>query len=90
MLKYLLKTPDIAWSATSPALANTENLTIKYLGTAGFILSDRNRTVVLDPFISRPTLWHTLTQPLLSDPILVQQYIPHADDVLIGDRKSVV
>lgn len=84
MLKYLLKTPDIAWSATSPALANTENLTIKYLGTAGFILSDLNRTVVLDPFISRPTLWHTLTQPLLSDPILVQQYIPRADDVLIG------
>lgn len=84
MLKYLLKTPDIAWSATSLALANTENLTIKYLGTAGFILSDRNRTVVLDPFISRPTLWHTLTQPLLSDPILVQQYIPRADDVLIG------
>ncbi|RZF49599.1 MBL fold metallo-hydrolase [Acinetobacter halotolerans] len=84
MLKYLLKTPDPIWAACSPAEAKNENLKIKYLGTAGFILSDQHRTLVLDPFISRPNLWHTLTQPLLSDPELVKQYIPQADDVLIG------
>ncbi|HBO72731.1 MAG TPA: MBL fold metallo-hydrolase, partial [Acinetobacter sp.] len=55
---------------------------IKYLGTAGFILSDQYRTLVLDPFISRPNLRQTFTQPLLSDPSLVRKYIPHADDVL--------
>ncbi len=54
MLKYLLKAPDSTWAATSPAQAKAENLKIKYLGTAGFILSDQHRTVVLDPFISRP------------------------------------
>jgi len=84
MLKYLLKAPDTAWTADSPAEANVKNLKIKYLGTAGFILSDQYRTLVLDPFISRPNLRQTFTQPLLSDPSLVRKYIPHADDVLIG------
>ncbi len=54
------------------------------MGTAGFILSDQHRTVVLDPFISRPNLTQTFTQRLLSDPELVRQHIPNADDVLIG------
>lgn len=84
MLKYLLKAPDVAWAAASPAPAKAENLKIKYLGTAGFILSDANRTLVLDPFISRPSLWQTFTQPLSSDPALVKHYIPDADEVLIG------
>lgn len=84
MLKYLLKAPDPSWTAASPAAATAENLKIQYLGTAGFILSDQHRTLVLDPFIRRPNLWHTLTQPLLSDPELVKQYIPQADEVLIG------
>ena len=84
MLKYLLKAPDTAWTADSPAEANVKNLKIKYLGTAGFILSDQHRTVVLDPFISRPNLTQTFTQRLLSDPELVRQHIPNADDVLIG------
>ncbi|USA46538.1 MBL fold metallo-hydrolase [Acinetobacter sp. C26M] len=84
MLKYLLKAPEAAWAAASPAAAKAENLKIKYLGTAGFILSDSNRTLVLDPFISRPNLWQTLTQPLCSDPALVKHYIPYADEVLIG------
>ena len=84
MLKYLLKTPDAAWTAASPAEAKAENLKIKYLGTAGFILSDQHRTLVLDPIISRPNFWQTFTQPLLSDPRLVKSYIPQADEVLIG------
>ncbi|WP_023271064.1 MBL fold metallo-hydrolase [Acinetobacter gyllenbergii] len=84
MLKYLLKSPEAAWAAVSPAPAKAENLKIKYLGTAGFILSDSNRSLVLDPFISRPNLWQTFTQPLLSDPALVKHYIPDADEVLIG------
>ncbi|WP_151869804.1 MULTISPECIES: MBL fold metallo-hydrolase [Acinetobacter] len=84
MLKYLLKVPEATWAAVSPAPAKAENLKIKYLGTAGFILSDASRTLVLDPFVSRPSLWQTFTQPLLSDPAVVKRYIPDADEVLIG------
>ena len=72
MLKYFLKKPDLAWVATSPAEANHQNLKIKYLGTAGFILSDQHRTLVLDPFIIHPNMWRTFTTSLLSDPELVR------------------
>ena len=84
MRNYLLKVPDHQWNASSPAKSSIQNLKIQYLGTAGFILSDQHRTIVLDPFISRPNFWQTFTQPLLSDPTLVKKYIPNADDVLIG------
>ncbi len=84
MRNYLLKVPDHQWNASSPAKSSFQNLKIQYLGTAGFILSDQHRTIVLDPFISRPNFWQTFTQPLLSDPTLVKKYIPNADDVLIG------
>ena len=84
MLKYLLKAPEAGWAAASPAQATVETLKIRLLGAGAFILSDQHRTVVLDPFISRPSLWQTFTQPLLSDPALVRQYIPQADEVLIG------
>ena len=84
MLKYLLKAPEAGWAAASPAQATVENLKLRSLRTARFILSAHHRTVVLDPFISRPSLWQTFTQPLLSDPALVRQYIPQAHEVLIG------
>lgn len=84
MLKKLLKSPNPKWAALSPAKPDSQNLNIQYLGTAGFIISNKHRTVVLDPFISRPNLWHTLTKPLVSDSDLVKRIIPHADDVLIG------
>lgn len=84
MFKRLLKSVDPNWYASSPASAQPHHLKIQYLGTAGFILSDHQRTIILDPFISRPNLIDTLTKPLLSDPQLVRKYIPQADDVLIG------
>lgn len=84
MLKKLLKSPNPKWNALSPAKEEPNNLKIQYLGTAGFVLSDINRTIVLDPFISRPNLWNTLTKPLIIDAERVKKLIPHADDVLIG------
>ena len=85
MLKYLLKAPDSTWAATSPAQAKAENLKIKYLGTWDYFFSDQHRTCCALTFISCPNLWQTFSQPLLSDPVLVKQYIPYADDdVLIG------
>ena len=84
MLKHILKSPPVKWNADSVTSAHTAQLQIQYLGTAGFIISNAERTLVLDPFITRQNAWHTLTQPLISDSNLVKQLIPHADDVLIG------
>lgn len=57
---------------------------IRYLGTAGFVISDADRTVVLDPYLTRTNLRTTLRQPLVPDRDLIAKHIPHADDVLIG------
>lgn len=59
-------------------------LQLTYLGTAGFILHDARRTIVLDPYLSRPGLLETLTAPLHANPTLLARHIPHADEVLIG------
>lgn len=83
MLSKLLKQPDPAWYSTRPTLSQSQ-LEIQYLGTAGFVLKDQHRIIALDPYVSRPSLWQTLSKPLLSDVELIQKIIPKADEVLIG------
>lgn len=61
-----------------------EAIEITYLGTAGFILKGRQRTLVLDPYVSRPNLRKTLGTRLVPDTRLIREVIPHADDVLVG------
>lgn len=70
-------------SAGDPNTA-ADQLTIRYLGTAGFVLSHRHRTIVLDPYLTRPGIMASLTQRLLPNAALIAKHIPHADDVLIG------
>lgn len=61
-----------------------ESIEITYLGTAGFIIKGEHRTIVLDPYVSRPNLRRTLSARLVPDTELIKRTIPHADDVLIG------
>lgn len=63
---------------------NSEALSIRYLGTAGFVISHRDRTIVLDPYLTRPGIIASLTQRLIPNAELIKKHIPHADDVLIG------
>lgn len=62
----------------------TPRLTLTWLGTAGFTLEVLGRTVVIDPFLTRPGLFATALKPLVSDQSLVERYVPWADDVLVG------
>ena len=57
---------------------------ITWLGTAGFIIRTPDRTLVLDPYVSRPSLAAFLSRPLRVDEELSARLIPKADDVLIG------
>lgn len=77
----LLRKPKTHWFA--PPLTG-KHVTLTYLGTAGFVLQNQERTVVLDPFLSRPGLLRTLFGRLTVDEERVQRLIPKADDVLIG------
>lgn len=85
MLKRLLgiKRPE-AHLFDGEACALEGEIEMTYLGTAGFVLKGENRTVVLDPFLTRPTLRVTLTQVLRPNKDLIRKHIPEADDVLIG------
>jgi len=55
-----------------------------YLGTAGFVIKSAARTLVLDPYVSRPNIRTTLTKELIPNAPLIRRLIPHADDVLVG------
>ncbi|WP_022957040.1 MBL fold metallo-hydrolase [Perlucidibaca piscinae] len=65
-------------------VAGQASLSIRYLGTAGFVVSDGTHTVVLDPYVTRPDLLTSLTRPLVPDADLIAALMPEADDVLIG------
>lgn len=83
MLHHLLQRVDPA--LYTPAVGGPDSaLSLRYLGTAGFVLSGAQRTLVLDPFISRPGLLRTGLSRLVSDEAQLQRVIPVADDVLVG------
>jgi L-ascorbate metabolism protein UlaG (beta-lactamase superfamily) len=60
------------------------DVSLRYLGTAGFVIQSPERTLVLDPYISRPGLRETLSGPLEVDRSKLLGVIPAADDVLVG------
>jgi L-ascorbate metabolism protein UlaG (beta-lactamase superfamily) len=83
MLRKLLglKPKASIYSQPMPQIEGALELT--YLGTAGFILKNKQRTVVLDPYLSRVGVTE-LFRPLHTNTALLKKHIPYADDVLIG------
>lgn len=83
MLRKLLGLKPKA-SIYSQLMPQTEGaIELTYLGTAGFIVKNKQRTLVLDPYLSRIGVTE-LFRPLHTNTALLKKYIPHADDVLIG------
>jgi len=71
----------LRWRGHEP---ETPSLALTSLGTAGFTLESQGRTIVIDPYVSRPTLWRALTRPLVPDADAIARSVPRADDVLVG------
>jgi L-ascorbate metabolism protein UlaG (beta-lactamase superfamily) len=59
-------------------------ISLRYLGTAGFVLEAEGHSVVLDPYLSRHTLAQLFTGPLRCDEAALARYVPRADDVFVG------
>lgn len=78
-----LRQPHASWFASDHCVLEGE-IELTYLGTAGFVVRGENRTVVLDPFLTRPSLRVALTQPLRPNVELIRKHLPQADEVLIG------
>lgn len=78
-----LLAPDPAWF-TSPLSERAAGVSITYLGTAGFVVKAEGRTLVLDPYVSRPSLGRVLRGRLTPDEAAIARFVPEADDVLVG------
>lgn len=83
MLRQLLglKPKSSIYSAPLPQQDGAIELT--YLGTAGFVVKSPERTIVLDPYLTRIGI-SSIFKPMVVNTALLQKHIPHADDVLIG------
>lgn len=79
----MLKRFDARWAWGRPRPAQPA-LSLQWHGTAGFTLEAAGRTLVIDPFLTRPGMLTTALRSLVSNEALVQRYVPVADDVLVG------
>ncbi len=81
-----LKQPDPAWYAPEAhhGAADGARIEFTYLGTAGFVIQSTDRTLVLDPYVTRTNIRTLLTKHLIPDEAKIQRLIPVADDVLVG------
>ena len=82
-LRKIFKLTPEANIYTPPLPQDEQTIELTYLGTAGFIIKNKQRTVVLDPYLSRIGLTELL-RPLHTNTALLKKYIPKADEVLIG------
>lgn len=57
---------------------------LRYLGTAGFVIQGAGRTLVLDPFLTRPGPLATGLRRLKPDAARIAREIPRAHEVLVG------
>lgn len=83
MIHHLLGRPDPAVFHRGGASTDAV-LRLRYLGTAGFVVELAQRTLVIDPFVTRPGVWESLSAPLQPNARLISELIPRADDVLLG------
>ncbi len=77
-----LKTPDPAWFKHERGPCR-HGVTLKYLGTAGFMVEGEGHRIALDPYVSRISL-SGLLRPLVADDALVSRVLPHVNDVFVG------
>ncbi len=61
-----------------------DSLSIRWLGTAGYALRYRGRTLLVDPFVSRPRLWRLASTRLRPDAAAIARHVPEADFIACG------
>ncbi|MCK6526972.1 MBL fold metallo-hydrolase [Myxococcota bacterium] len=61
-----------------------EGVVFRFLGTAGFEARAAGESLLVDPYLSRPGLWRTLTAPLVPDPEAVRARVNAAHHVFAG------
>ncbi len=64
---------------------NGPDITLRWMGTAAFEICAAGKTLLIDPFVSRPPLWRVFTgRPLERDENETARSFPRADIILIS------
>ena len=82
MLSYLLTEPapeDLYWTGQDQGAH-----TLTWQGVAGFSFENQQKTLCIDPYVSRTGLLQTLFGRLEVDHALLEERFPRADSILIG------
>ncbi|MEM6916212.1 MAG: MBL fold metallo-hydrolase, partial [Verrucomicrobiota bacterium] len=79
------KVPDLEYSGFE--ISGSERVSIQFLGTASFVIEGAGKTLVFDPYVSRPSLKDHL-HPLQPDREKILREFPRADDVFVGHAHS--
>jgi L-ascorbate metabolism protein UlaG (beta-lactamase superfamily) len=62
-----------------------EGLSLQWLGTAGFRISYAGHDLLIDPFVTRPSVMHTFSlAPLRPSRALVGMHVPRSSAILVG------
>jgi L-ascorbate metabolism protein UlaG (beta-lactamase superfamily) len=59
-------------------------VTVTWLGTAGFAIEHDGTTLLIDPYVTRASLWDCVRAPLRSDAAAVARWTPRADAIVAG------
>lgn len=62
----------------------TSGWTFRWLGVGGFEWRTPDFSLLLDPFVTRPSIWQVLTRRLKPRIALIHQHIPYADAILVS------
>jgi len=57
---------------------------VTWLGTAGFAIEHEGHVVLIDPYLTRASLWDCVRAPLASDVSLIRKHVPRADAIVTG------
>lgn len=70
--------PDALGASAQPPVR------LRWLGTAGVEIACEGRRLLIDPFLSRPSLPRCLVGPLAPDRDRIQRYVAAADGIVVG------
>lgn len=69
---------------TLAGASTSEPLRVRWLGTAGFSLSYQGTIVLIDPYLTRASLFACLRGRLSPDHARLAKYLPRADAIVLG------
>jgi L-ascorbate metabolism protein UlaG (beta-lactamase superfamily) len=64
--------------------APADPVRVRWLGTAGFAITHGEHTVLIDPYLTRASLWQVATSALVPDEALARRHVPRADAIVVG------